>query len=133
MCHNRCSQPCASCIEGCGWECSHQGRCPVVCGAPCSRLPCNEVRILTIKLYKEFVSRHSLISSFYSLIHIQRCRKRLSCGHQCPSVCGEKCPPAAMCHNCGHSKYKTQVVDMFNMSTYQDHHVNSDPVLFLSW
>ena len=35
---------CASCVEPCDWSCSHQGKCPLVCGAPCSRMPCNEVR-----------------------------------------------------------------------------------------
>ena len=36
-------QKCASCVERCDWECEHAGQCELVCGAPCNRLPCNEV------------------------------------------------------------------------------------------
>lgn len=37
---------CASCVERCDWSCEHEGECPLVCGAPCTRLPCNRVRLL---------------------------------------------------------------------------------------
>lgn len=36
-------EQCSSCVEECDWECEHQGNCPLVCGAPCLRLPCNKV------------------------------------------------------------------------------------------
>jgi hypothetical protein len=36
---------CSSCVEPCDWICEHKGQCPLVCGAPCSRLPCNEVSL----------------------------------------------------------------------------------------
>ena len=49
-----------------------QGRCPMPCGAPCVRLPCD-----------------------------QRCALRLPCGCRCPGVCGERCPPPAFCPNHG--------------------------------
>ncbi|EKX50132.1 hypothetical protein GUITHDRAFT_57273, partial [Guillardia theta CCMP2712] len=62
--HSSCSKPCGylcqPCIELCDWHCEHAGRCSLLCLAPCDRLPCNE-----------------------------RCSKTLSCGHRCPSVCGE--------------------------------------------
>ena len=34
---------CSSCIHDCDWQCEHKGRCPLVCGAPCVRIPCNKV------------------------------------------------------------------------------------------
>jgi hypothetical protein len=42
--------------------------CESLCAAPCTRLPCNK-----------------------------RCSKSLSCGHQCPGLCGEDCPPQNYC------------------------------------
>lgn len=49
-----------------------QGKCDLPCGAPCSRLPCDK-----------------------------RCCKELSCGHQCPGICGEVCPSERFCIHCG--------------------------------
>lgn len=43
-CPKRCRSLCASCVEPCDWFCEHHGRCELACGAPCARLPCNEVR-----------------------------------------------------------------------------------------
>ena len=51
-----------------------QGLCPLPCGAPCLRLPCDE-----------------------------RCSLLLACGHRCPSVCGEACPDPTFCIQCGSS------------------------------
>ena len=31
---------------------------------------------------------------------VQRCNKMLDCGHQCPSLCGEKCPDKSFCKDC---------------------------------
>jgi hypothetical protein len=60
----------------------------------------------------------------------QRCGKVLSCGHRCPSLCGEDCPESRFCHECGMAG-RLQVVDMICFSTYQDHDVDDDPVIFL--
>lgn len=57
-----------------------QGRCDLPCGAPCRRLPCN-----------------------------QRCTKLLSCGHRCPSLCGEPCPNKKFCIKCGHKDITVRV------------------------
>lgn len=67
-CHLQCAAPCATCAEPCGWRCEHQGPCLLPCGVPCDRLPCNE-----------------------------RCSKALACGHRCPGLCGEACPPRRFC------------------------------------
>ena len=83
------------------WECEHQGSCSSPCGAPCSRLPCN-----------------------------LRCKKPLPCGHRCPTVCGEACPSAEFCQECGSKK--ATVVDYINMSEYADQDLNRDPVIVLS-
>jgi hypothetical protein len=61
----------------------------------------------------------------------QRCEKRLSCGHRCPSLCGEVCPNQSYCQECGLEKNKDQLVDVVNLSTYQDHDVDQDPILVL--
>jgi len=42
-CPKDCCHPCAPCVHECRWRCEHQGRCLLVCSAPCSRLPCNKV------------------------------------------------------------------------------------------
>lgn len=101
-CSRPCHEPCDSCVEPCVWECEHQGKCPLVCGAPCSRLPCN-----------------------------LRCKKKLACGHQCPSVCGEDCPPKKFCQICCKPDIKNRVVDMISLSSYEEHDVDDDPLIFL--
>jgi len=70
--------------------------------------------------------------SHNGLFSPQRCRKRLSCGHQCPSVCGEGCPDARYCVECGSDDIKARVVDMIMLATYADHDVDDDPIVFLS-
>ncbi|KIO31502.1 hypothetical protein M407DRAFT_67906 [Tulasnella calospora MUT 4182] len=81
-CNLPCSEPCAPCMDSCDWVCEHQSRCPVVCGAPCSRLPCDE-----------------------------RCEYFLDCGHRCPSVCGEPCEEQ-ICPLCVNRAVRNQVVDL---------------------
>ncbi|CAB4484431.1 unnamed protein product [Rhizophagus irregularis] len=90
-CHKHCLDPCAVCAEKCLWECKHQGRCELSCGAPCYRLPCNE-----------------------------RCNKVLECGHKCAGVCGEICPSKDFCVNCAPEKVKNQVSDMIINSTFSE-------------
>lgn len=92
-CGKPCGQPCVACIAPCEWQCSHLGRCELPCGAPCNRLPCDK-----------------------------RCEKKLPCGHQCPSVCGEECPDKKYCVECSAtSELKGQVVDMEMLSTFEDY------------
>ena len=75
QCPKRCFEVCSTCIEPCDWECEHKGKCELLCGAPCSRLPCD-----------------------------LRCAKKLPCGHRCPTVCGENCPSVDYCQECGNKK-----------------------------
>lgn len=80
-CRLPCSDPCAPCKEQCTWICPHRV-CPVPCGSVCARLPCD-----------------------------LRCEKLLSCGHRCPSVCGEPCD-VQICHNCAPEEKLAQVADL---------------------
>ncbi|CAG8442461.1 13677_t:CDS:10 [Ambispora gerdemannii] len=87
----KCQQICGSvCAEPCDWSCVHQGECPLTCGAPCSRLPCNE-----------------------------RCQLKLECGHQCPGVCGDICPSKEFCPSCATENVKSQVVDLIMQETFE--------------
>lgn len=67
-CPKKCPEPCAPCMECCAWKCVHEGKCEVICGAPCVRKRCD-----------------------------LRCEKFLECGHRSPSVCGEKCLQSSFC------------------------------------
>ncbi|KAI9182941.1 hypothetical protein H9P43_003857 [Blastocladiella emersonii ATCC 22665] len=80
----KCGEPSAPCMARCLWTaCSHgASACDMPCGAPCTRLPCDS-----------------------------RCEKLLSCGHRCPSICGEKCPDSAFCRECASAKIRAQPVD----------------------
>ncbi|KAG9293587.1 hypothetical protein G9A89_005590 [Geosiphon pyriformis] len=91
ICGRECAVPCSACAEECNWNCEHQGNCPLSCGAPCSRLPCD-----------------------------QRCPKILECGHQCPGVCGENCPPKDYCPICAPEKIRSQVVDVIMQATFEE-------------
>jgi hypothetical protein len=67
-CSKKCSEPCQPCAEACSWSCEHRAKCEMPCAVPCDRLPCSN-----------------------------RCQKTLTCGHQCPSICGESCPLQKFC------------------------------------
>jgi hypothetical protein len=97
-CTNKCKEPCSLCVEACTWQCPipHASgvvhACPMRCGSPCLRLPCDE-----------------------------RCEKMLRCGHRCPGLCGEPCLSAQSCVECYQGKathssqeqaHMEQVVDM---------------------
>lgn len=101
--HSRCSlscqQACHPCIEKCTWSCEHQGDCPMPCAAPCKRLPCNE-----------------------------RCRKILKCEHQCPGICGEKCPEG-YCQACG--QHSASRVDLLELKDFRDIDLNETPIVVL--
>jgi hypothetical protein len=49
-CPKLCQDVCSSCVERCEWACEHKGSCDLVCGAPCARLPCNEVSCMERQL-----------------------------------------------------------------------------------
>ncbi|KAG0254458.1 hypothetical protein DFQ27_006824 [Actinomortierella ambigua] len=102
-CRHPCNDLCSACCEPCPWVCDHQGRCKLPCGSPCSRMPCD-----------------------------RRCEKLLSCGHQCPSVCGEDCPPARFCVQCRNDPTTMEmVVDMIMQAPLSEVDVNVDPILVL--
>jgi hypothetical protein len=71
-----CAEVSAACTEHCAWECEHKGRCPILCAAPCIRLPCDE-----------------------------RCSKKLLCKHRCPGLCGEECVDTRWCAVCGDKQH----------------------------
>ncbi|KAF9159201.1 hypothetical protein DFQ26_006819 [Actinomortierella ambigua] len=107
--HEACRHGCESlcsvvCCEPCTWSCPHQGACAKPCGVPCTRLPCN-----------------------------LRCGKTLSCGHQCPSVCGETCPPQKFCVECkSDPRIMEMVVDLKSRVLLGEVDVSLDPLVVLS-
>ncbi|CAM9107878.1 unnamed protein product, partial [Hapterophycus canaliculatus] len=104
-CSQRCVDPCTLCAESCTWHCPHEaGSCRLPCGAPCVRLPCDI-----------------------------RCERKLLCGHQCPSVCGEDCPGSEYCRECcgPHTREMTQVVDMLEFTTLKEHDPSVEPIVVL--
>ena len=115
-CQKDCHEVCPPCAEPCTWSCDCQGQpvvCPLPCGSPCFHVPCSN-----------------------------RCQKTLQCGHQCPSLCGEVCPPKSVCRECmKQTKSKeeiekrfphaTSVVDFITFSNLFDHDPNDSPLLIL--
>lgn len=99
QCKLLCHEACAPCIQRCTWTCEHQGLCTMPCSAPCNRIPCD-----------------------------QRCSKELTCGHQCPGLCGEICPEN-YCHQC--TNRKDTRVDLLEMKTYAEIDVNETPIVVL--
>ena len=86
-CGRKCDLPCPSCAQPCVWKCEHNGACPLPCGSPCIRLPCNK-----------------------------QCSKKLTCGHQCPSICGEICPaPSIACQVCAAPASRSAIVDFIDI------------------
>lgn len=103
--HSRCSklchEPCAPCAEQvCASRCPH-GECSMPCAAPCDWVPCSK-----------------------------RCTLPLSCGHQCPSLCGEACPNARFCQVCGSEDILSSVVDLLELKEYREIALDETPCLF---
>ncbi|KAL2285256.1 hypothetical protein FJTKL_08216 [Diaporthe vaccinii] len=103
--HSRCSklchEPCAPCAEQvCASSCPH-GECAMPCAAPCDWVPCSK-----------------------------RCTLPLSCGHQCPSICGEACPDARFCQVCGSADILSTVVDLLEMKEYREITLDETPCIF---
>ena len=78
-----------------------QGGCPMPCGAPCSRLTCNE-----------------------------RCSKPLRCRHRCPGVCGEECP-TEYCQVCCKDGKQDAEVDIAEFKKYRDVDLDQSPIIVL--
>ncbi|EED11898.1 nonsense-mediated mRNA decay protein, putative [Talaromyces stipitatus ATCC 10500] len=57
-------------------------------------------------------------------------RTLLACGHQCPSVCGEICPPEKYCQICGSEEIKDYPVDFILGESYKDIDLDDNPCIF---
>lgn len=100
-CGKLCHEPCAPCAEqDCASRCPH-GECTMPCAAPCDWVPCSK-----------------------------RCTLILSCGHQCPSLCGEACPDSRYCQTCGSDDVLSTTVDFLEMKEYKDIDINEAPCIF---
>ncbi|KAL2841156.1 hypothetical protein BJY01DRAFT_257156 [Aspergillus pseudoustus] len=100
-CQYKCSEPCAPCaVSECLSSCPHSS-CSMPCAAPCDHIPCS-----------------------------LRCEKILSCGHQCPSVCGEPCPSSDFCQTCGSDSIKETTVDFIMGEQYEEVDLDENPCLF---
>lgn len=102
-CSKKCHEPCIPCVENCSWSCPHRGACKLPCAVPCDLLPCSK-----------------------------RCSVRLSCGHQCPSVCGETCPEVQYCQQCADKSVKGMMVDYIMGSSYAEIDLDESPCLIPS-
>lgn len=104
-CPKKCSDPCVPCAERCEWSCSHRQKhpCNMPCAVPCNLVPCDK-----------------------------RCDKLLSCGHRCPSICGEKCPGRELCQTCGDADVLERRVDLIMFDKYGDINIDEDPCVFPS-
>jgi hypothetical protein len=101
-CKKLCGVPCIPCVEPCRWYCEHQGRCELVCSAPCVRLPCN-----------------------------LRCSKLLPCRHVCPGVCGEDCSLfKRFCVECSQDEsLLSTVVDLISFQTLGEVDLDANPLI----
>lgn len=103
QCSKRCHEPCMPCVEQCSWSCPHRGACKLPCAVPCDLLPCSK-----------------------------RCSLMLTCGHQCPSLCGEVCPDAKYCPKCAAQAVKDLMVDYIMGSTYGEIDLDENPCIIPS-
>ncbi|KAL5048247.1 hypothetical protein BDW71DRAFT_213665 [Aspergillus fruticulosus] len=102
-CTRKCSEPCTPCAEeNCLSACPHS-TCTMPCAAPCNHVPCS-----------------------------RRCERTLQCGHKCPAVCGEQCPPVEYCQICAEKAIKTRHVDFILDLIYKDVNLDNNPCIFPS-
>ncbi|KAK1725552.1 uncharacterized protein BDZ83DRAFT_299698 [Colletotrichum acutatum] len=100
-CGKKCHEPCPPCAEEtCPSSCPHS-KCTMPCAAPCDWIPCTK-----------------------------RCAEVLKCGHQCPSVCGERCPAERYCQTCAADDIKNRVVDLILMDDYRSVDLDEEPCIF---
>jgi len=102
-CSKKCQEPCMPCVEDCSWSCPHRGKCQMPCAVPCDLLPCSK-----------------------------RCLGILSCGHRCPSVCGEVCPDVQHCQECADTPIKEMMVDYIVGSSYAEIDLDDSPCIIQS-
>lgn len=102
-CSKKCHEPCMPCVENCSWSCPHQGACKLPCAVPCDLLPCSK-----------------------------RCPLKLSCGHECPSVCGELCPETRYCQKCADKSVKDMMVDYIMGYHYTEIDLDETPCIIPS-
>jgi len=100
VCGKLCREPCAPCPERCSWGCKHRKHCDMPCAVPCNINPCSE-----------------------------RCDQQLDCSHQCPSVCGETCPPAGFCQECAAPDLLARQVDLITLEAYAEIDLDLDPII----
>ena len=104
VCKSQCRVSCSMCAHPCTWRCTCEANiepCTLSCGSPCNRLPCNT-----------------------------RCAKELTCGHRCPSVCGEACPVAEYCVECGTKQ--DEIADYMMYEKLCEVDVDRNPIVVLS-
>lgn len=53
----------------------------------------------------------------------------LSCGHQCPSICGEICPGVQNCQQCANESVKSMMVDYIMGSSYAEVDLDESPCI----
>ncbi|KXJ96514.1 hypothetical protein Micbo1qcDRAFT_113696 [Microdochium bolleyi] len=100
-CDRKCWEPCPPCAEQrCASRCPHSS-CTMPCAAPCDWIPCTK-----------------------------RCTANLPCGHQCPSICGEACPPSRFCQTCGDDSVRHTAVDFIEGLQYYEIQLDDDPCIF---
>ncbi|KAI0118538.1 hypothetical protein F4776DRAFT_258264 [Hypoxylon sp. NC0597] len=100
-CGKKCHEPCVPCAEQtCASRCPHT-QCDMPCAAPCNWVPCSK-----------------------------RCEQMLSCGHRCPSVCGETCPDVKFCQTCCAEDIKSLEVDFIMCMEYREIDLDEDPCIF---
>ena len=73
-CKRRCQDACDPCVQQAKPGCDHESL-DMLCCLPSLSLPCCE-----------------------------KCTKTLECGHVCPSLCGEICPPSKLCPECANGE-----------------------------
>ncbi|KAF2718114.1 hypothetical protein K431DRAFT_275483 [Polychaeton citri CBS 116435] len=99
-CAKKCHEPCTPCAEEkCASRCPHSA-CSMPCAAPCDWIPCSK-----------------------------RCEKHLSCGHQCPSICGAECPNSTFCQTCAPENVKDLRADLVMLSAYSEIDLEENPVI----
>lgn len=122
-CHGE--EPCPPCKAPCEVHCGHS-KCPRMCYDPCT--PCAEEKCLS-------ACPHSVCSMPCAAPcdHVpcsKRCDKTLNCRHQCPSVCGEKCPSSSFCQICGNEEIRSHQVDFILGQTYKEIDLDETPCVF---
>lgn len=122
-CHGE--EPCPPCEAPCDVQCDHS-KCPPQCHEPCT--PCAEERCLS-----NCPQAACSMPCAAPCDHVpcsRRCSNILECGHQCPTVCGEKCPSERYCQICGEDEILSHEVDFILGQTYKEINLDENPCIF---